>query len=394
MGLLPPIVESLLGLGKAPPITLADKPPAWRTRIKEAAYTSPDGKRIRFDFTDVSREFELRGTPFEFPQVNDAYVQKKGFGARKYRWTCYFSGPNHDLIATAFEAALCEPGNGKLEHPFYGLVTPCVPFGTVQRNDALATAANQSVVQVTFWTTTGAVYPNSDPATHNEIALMVKDFNVEAAQAFAKKIHAPKAPDRANLIATIKDFVKKISASMSAISSKVASVRREMQDIQDGINFGIDVLIGQPLLLAQQLQNLVLAPARAVVGIESRLDAYYRLASDVFGSNAMNPTTTIAGSGALIRRNAITNDFHLSDLIVLSAVAGTVIAVSRQAVAGRPAELQGAPASCSGCSSHRRNLRRRLVQARRWFCRDRFARRHQRGADRHGRDRAGAASGR
>lgn len=329
-----------LGLGGEPPlITLANKPLAWQKRLREAAYTPPSGSRnrIKFQYVDVSREFDLRGTAHEFPQVNDAYVQRTGFGSRRYPLACYFSGQNHDLIATAFEAALMEPGIGVLEHPMYGTLSKVVPFGTVTRNDALATAANQSVVQVTFWTTTGKPYPSAEPQTQNEILAAINGFNVQAAQQFASKTNLKKAAFRAGVIATIKGFLKKVAGALAKVSAATAAIRRKMQDAFDAINFGVDVLIGSPLMLAQQISNLIQAPGRALAGIMSRLDGYGRLADDIFGSSQANPGERLgSGSSLLTTRTSLANEFHTADLFGSSAIAGSVLSVAAKPPVGAP----------------------------------------------------------
>jgi hypothetical protein len=331
-----------LGLNLArDPRTLANKPPAWVGRLREAAYTPPSGSRnrIKFQYVDVSREFDLRGTAHEFPQVNDAYVQRTGFGSRRYPLTCYFSGPNHDLIATAFEAALMEPGIGKLEHPMYGTLTNVIPFGTVTRSDALATGANQSVVQVTFWTTTTKPYPSANPQAQNEIKLaVVESFNIQLAQQFQAKMDLKKATSRAGAIATIKGLLKTVSGAMQKVSNVTTKIRREMQDIQDALNFGMDVLIGQPLLLAQQISNLIQAPANAIVGLESRLDGYVRLADSIWqDSSAANPAERLGSESSLLTtRTQLANDFHAADLFGSNAIAGSVLSVATKPPPGAP----------------------------------------------------------
>lgn len=335
---LPPGLAGLLGLGlPGQLVTLSNNIDGWRSRLREGAIKAPSGTRIKFDYVDLSREFELRGTAFEYAQVSDAYVQRKGFGPRKYPLTCYFSGRDCDRVATAFEAALCESGFFVLYHPLYGTLNNVVPFGTVQRSDPLGTAANQTIVNVTFWTTTGAVYPNSDPATQNEIALALGNFNVEAAQKFAVKMNLSKAALRAGAIATIKGYLKKVSGALSAVSSSVSAVRRQMQDIEDAINFGIDTLIGQPLQLALQICNLIQAPARAIAGINSRLDGYNRLLNDIIGSAEASPGESFASGTALLsRRDSIGNDFHISDLFATAAVSGSILASAGKPETGAP----------------------------------------------------------
>jgi prophage DNA circulation protein len=338
-GALLPGLAGLLGLDQfGAPVSLDQRVTGWRKRLRPASFKSPSGIAIRFQYVDLSMEFELRGTPWEFPQVNDAYIQKKGFGPRKYPLLCYFSGDNCDLEAKAFVAAICEPGQGFLHHPLYGDLNNVVPFGTVKRTDAVTTAGNQTIVEVTFWTTTGAVYPNSDPATQNEIAIGLGDFDLQAAQAFNVHMRFNKAALRVGAIATIKGGLKKFSSAMSAVSNSTTAIRREVQDGLDALNFGMDVLIGQPLLLAQQISNLIKTPGRAIAGIGSRLDGYGRMIDDIVGSPAANPAEQFgSGTSLLQRRDSVANDFHSSDLFVMNAVAGSILAAALRPASGAPA---------------------------------------------------------
>jgi len=193
---------------------------SWKDRIKQAAYTAPkSGTRILFDYEDVSRSFTLRGTQFDFPDVDEGYVQKRGNGSREYPLTCFFTGKDCDRLATAFEAALLEPGIGKLEHPIYGTF-PVVPFGKVERNDALKSAANQSVVSVTFFTTVGAVYPSSKASALNEIAAAIDGFNVQAAQQFVGNTNLKGVANALAAANTFKAFLKKVRSALKALATK------------------------------------------------------------------------------------------------------------------------------------------------------------------------------
>jgi prophage DNA circulation protein len=302
----------------------------WIDRLREAAYKSPSGKRIKFLYEDVSREVTIRGTAFEFPGVNESYVQQMGNGPRRYPLRCCFSGPQSDLEATAFEAALLEHGTGLLEHPRYGNIS-VVPFGDIARRDDLKTAANQSVIEVTFWTTLGAIYPTNDAHPQNEVLAALGDFNVEAAQAFANATNLTTAANKAATKATIRGMLKQVGGAFDDASSGVSAVRGVVKDATDTINQGMDVLIGKPLLLAQQISNLIQSPARALAGLESRLDGYGRLFDSIFGTAAANPAERIdATSSLLSRRNRVANDFHSADLFSLNCVAGSIVAVSAQ----------------------------------------------------------------
>lgn len=306
---------------------------SWQGRLREAAYTSPKGTRIKFEYMDVSREIPLRGTVFEFPGVDGGYVQRSGFGPRQYPLRCFFQGLKHDLVATAFEAALCEPGVGKLEHPMYGAIPKVVPFGSITRRNELVNGTNFTVIEVTFWTTTGAVYPSASTDPQSEILASLGNFNVVAAQQFANSTNLRGALNKANAKATLQSYLSKVKSALTKASQAVSKVRRQFADYQSQVNGAIDILIGQPLLLGQQVSNLIQAPARALSGITARLEGYEDLANSIISSTQAAPGKTLASGIALAQRTQrITNDLHISDLFALNSVAGSAIAVVAQPI--------------------------------------------------------------
>lgn len=315
---------------------------AWTDRIREAAYTSPKGTRLTFDFEDVSREVTKQTTAFEFPGVKDAYVQDNGFGARRYPLRCFFSGSDHDIAAARFEAALLEQGVGRLEHPFYGLVK-VTPMGDITRRDDLKSAANQTVIEVTFWTTTGLPYPQATGDPKSEIQAALDAFDASAASQFAAKMDLRKAIHRAGALAGVQKLLRSVGDGFDGISEATLAVNREFRDIQRTVNLGIDVLIGKPLLLAQQISNLIKAPGRALAGIQDRLSAYRALADSIFGSSGGNPGNYI-GTGPVIadRVTRLANNFHISDLGAMNALGGSVTSVLNTTFGTKPAALDAA----------------------------------------------------
>lgn len=311
-----PIVDAAAGL------LGLDTAASWAERLQEAAYTSPGGTRIRFLYEDVGRTTSKRTTAFEFPGVNDAYVQDNGHGSRKYPLRCVFTGNNCDKLATAFEAALLERGKGKLEHPLYGTFD-VVPFGDITRRDDLKSAANQAIVEVTFWTTVDAVYPSGDGNPRSEILAALDGFDLAAAQQFTAADLAS-ALQQANLKSTIRKTLRQVSATLQSVADSVESVNREFRDLQSLVNFGLDVLVGQPLLLAQQIANLITAPARALAGIRSRLDAYRNLLNQLLSNSRSSSADRALSANQRIKAQ---NDFRVADLSANSAVAGSVRSV-------------------------------------------------------------------
>lgn len=311
-----PVVDAAAGL------LGIDGVASWEDRLQEAAYTSPGGTRIRFIYEDVGRTTSKRTTAFEFPGVNDAYVQDNGHGSRRYPLRCIFTGNHCDKLATAFEAALLERGKGKLEHPLYGTFD-VVPFGDINRRDDLKSAANQSIVEVTFWTTVDAVYPSGDSNPRSEILAALDGFDLAAAQQFTAA-DLDSALQRANLKTTVRATLRQVSAALQNVADSVESVNREFRDLQSLVNFGLDVLVGQPLLLAQQIANLITAPARALAGIRSRLDAYRNLLNQLLSNSRSSSADRALSANQRIKAQ---NDFRVADLSANSAVAGSVRSV-------------------------------------------------------------------
>ena len=305
----------------------------WRDRVKPAAYTSPvTGTRVPFQYEDVSRGFDIRGTAFDFPGVTDSYVQQTGYSSRKYPMVCYFTGKNCDLLAGGFEAALMEPGIGRLEHPIYGTIA-ALPFGAVERNDALKSASNQSVVTVTFWTSIPAIYPDAASGGTNELEGALDLFNAAVAAQFSSNTNLLTTIRKQTAIGTFKSMLKKVKAALGAVSDSVASVRNQFGNALSTVNSGMDVLIGGPLLLAQQISNLIQFPGRALAGLSSRLDAYARLAQDIFGSSAASPAKVLSSASILFDHQAnVANNFHISSLFAMNAVAGSVVSAIAQPI--------------------------------------------------------------
>lgn len=301
---------------------------AWQGRLREAAYTTPTGTRILFAYEQVSRETEKRTAAFEFPDVDDAYVQDNGHGARKYPMRCIFWGDEHDRAASFFEAGLLERGIGRLEHPFYGAFD-VIPFGGITRREDLVSEANQSIIEVTFWTTVRAVYPSDQRNPRNEVLSALDAFDLASAEQFAATADLRKAVAKANLMATVRELLRATSAALSGASSAVLKVNREFRDLQQTVNYGLDVLVGQPLQLALQVSNLIKAPARAVVGIASRLDAYGQLAQRIIASYASTGDTY--GTAFQSLRLRARNDFAMADLSALNAVGGSTLSVVENA---------------------------------------------------------------
>ena len=290
----------------------------WNDRIREAAYTSPSGERIVFDYENVSKTVDKKTTGFEFPDADGTFVQDLGHSGRKYPLRVFFWGDDYDQEADAFEAALLERGTGKLEHPIYGTVD-VVPFGTITRRDDLKTGANQAILQITLWETIGLIYPTSQTSPAGAVLTAVDEYNDAVAVEFEEVTTLDSAVDAATFKNSYQALLDSASSGLRAIADTQDDVRQQFDAIVDSINQGIDILISQPLTLAFQTTQLIQSPARALTGIEARLTAYRNLANLIITGDSAVVTPSLDASSS--------NEFHTKDLYASTYVTGSVVSV-------------------------------------------------------------------
>ena len=299
----------------------------WSERVRKGAYVSPLGKRVVFDTENLERDFDIRGTVFEFPQYGGDYIQRTGLGSRRYPIRAIFHGAQCDFEATTYEAALSEDGTGKLEHPFYGIFD-VIPLGTVSRRDDLVTAANQSIVDAVFWSTIGAVYPGIQKTAVSEIDAWLGRFEGAAIDGFGAVADVADVAKGTGLLKSLEQMVDLVGDAFDGISSAVSDVRRGIADVAGLANRTLDVFVGKPLLLARQVIDLTKAPGRAVDGLLDRLDGYGRMLDSIVGSAAGSPASKLLNGATMAQTRArVGNAFHAADLTAMAGVASAVAGI-------------------------------------------------------------------
>lgn len=260
---------------------------AWDDRLKQGAYISPGGTRIVFAYEDLSRNFDKKTTGFDFPGADGTFVQDMGITGRKYPLTAFFSGSDCDLEANAFEDALAERGRGRLEHPIYGTVD-VVPFGTVTRNDALKTAANQSVVEVTFWQTIPLVYPipQTDPASEilgniqelgdvlgDSVAGKLDIFDPRAIQSFKAQVTV--------LVESVQKVIGKYAEIKETVASKVAEILTLVDSIVVPVAETVQSVRDTIKDVVTNVLELVASPSEVVTSIKDKFNDYKNLIDEL-----------------------------------------------------------------------------------------------------------------
>lgn len=306
---------------------------AWQDRLNEAAYTPPSGSRIVLAYEEVRTASELRGSRFDFANVQGSYIQATGSSGREFPMRVFFNGDDHDTKAAAFLNALREPGEGTLEHPTAGRVQ-VVPLGRiVQRND-LVRAANESAFEVTFWETIGALYPSSQNDPASDVLAAVSAFNSAAATAYEDGISLATGSELSELISDVRAKTQQARKFLQPIAATVESVSNQFDDIADSITEGINVLIGEPLTLAFQIVQLVQAPGRAVALWQDKIEAFANLAANITTAGARSPT---------VDRTA-QNLFFTDDLYASGALTGAIVGAVNNEFTTQPDALQAAQA--------------------------------------------------
>lgn len=251
--------------------------PSWIDRLQEASYTGADGTEITFDYGDIQTLYTKKVSLFENIVGSGGYVQDNGVGTTRFPCIWYFHGDQHDKQAQTAIKAILEKGESVLNHPLWGAVN-VVCSGSIQHISNLMTEANQTTIITEFLETTGLLFADV-PA----FPQLLESFQEAAAESFAEKVQLDDPADIQNVKTDVVSQVGNITNTLDAISSGVADVQTEMDDIGDSIIRTIDAAVGQPLTIARQIQNLINTPARIAALARAKLDAYRNLAEDIFG---------------------------------------------------------------------------------------------------------------
>lgn len=288
-------------------------PPAWLGRLKKASYTSPSGQVVPFEYADLEDSVEKKTTAFESAVGDGTYIQDSGRTSGRFPMVIAVTGNDYDMKAQAFLSALLERGEGVLSHPIYGKIT-VVPFGEIGRADNLVSGAGQAIFTVSFYETTGLQIGGG-----GGVPQLYDSFLDASAVDFSNKLNMDDISDAANFVTKVKAGIEKAKKVMMKISDGQALLQKVIEGIGDSINRGIDLLIGQPLMLARQTQVLIGEPARQISSIKAKIQGYKDLAASIFEQ-------TFGASEH--EATADKNNFHFAKLLAGTTVAASALGAS------------------------------------------------------------------
>ena len=311
----------------------------WENRLKEAAYTSPSGDRMRFDYEDLSCRIIKKTTGFNFPDADGTYVQDHGLAGRQYPMRVIFWGKDCDLIARGFEILLEEKGPGKLEHPIHGIKN-VVPFGTITRRDDLKTAANQVIFDVVFWDTIGIAYPESQSDPESDANAALDAFQLAQMAQIDQQVSLSTPLEEASFINQMQSSMQDVTNVLTAIAEVQQAVLDEFNEYAELAGSALDN-VGNILAIAQNVQNMIAAPSNAADSLAAQMDAYNNLAQNIFGSNdAISVPTT--GPNAAGTDRSDSNKFFARDLFACSYVTSSARSTINNEFKTRSAALAAA----------------------------------------------------
>ena len=335
MGLLSNI-KSALFPGDAGP----DAPPAWIGRLQEAKY-SAGGFEVKFLYLDLTSYFGVKTAVFNNVDSDGVYVQHNGTGVNRFPCLMVFSGSDNDDEAKTALSALTYRGDGQLNHPVFGPIT-VVPTGEIEQVNAFVTAANQTSIIVELIETTGLLVGKEEP-----FGSVLDSFLENAAKSFDDIVITVDVPEEIALAQKVKAGIAKVKDINDRLSNAVAATQAAVDDTFDSINSAIDTLVKDPLMLARQVQRLVLTPGRELGLIRSKLEAYANLAADIFGTDD--------SAGGNTYDNTARNNFAVDNLIAGAAVAAlsqvgvnSTVPASRQPDADPASANQANPGNLFG----------------------------------------------
>ncbi|MBQ6782285.1 MAG: DNA circularization N-terminal domain-containing protein [Treponema sp.] len=302
---------------------------AWTGDIVEAAYTSPSGKRMAFNYdAALEKKTSLKTAENTFPDVDGAEVQSLGLGGKKFPMTAIFSGADCMTEASSFEELLCERGYGILEHPIYGKHT-VVPTGEIARGDDLVSALNVTYVKVIFSETiTDRTFPDSEVAAADALDAAIEGYEDVASGAFAGLIEAGSVDDELQLQSVLKAQSDSLFKGITKLAENAGDLQQKQSLLQQVQNLKTTVQgwIGKVDGIAANAQGIATVliktarlPSEIAIGAMAKVEGYASVMKDIINNVKNDP----------VGAKAVTNQYAVTSAILGALVAAAGFGVAK-----------------------------------------------------------------
>lgn len=299
---------------------------AWLDEISAAAYTSPGGKRMEFNYdASLERTTALKTAESTFPDVDGAQVQSLGLGGKKFPMTAIFSGADCFKDADAFEELLCERGFGQLEHPIYGKHN-VVPTGEISRADDLVSGLNESRVKVTFAETLiDQSFPESDVAAQDALSEAMDEYEDAAVAEFEDTIQIDSIDDALELQQALQEKSNSFFKGMMKVAAGVGKVLDKIKQVKSKVDSAlakVDEVAKNVQDIAVGIIQVARMPAQIATDAMAKIEGYSSVFKDIINNVKKDP----------LGINSIRNQYAATNLIVGALVASMGFGVAQTAM--------------------------------------------------------------
>lgn len=232
-------------------------------RLRVASYTSPSGVQSTFEFKVLSRSLSHKAAIMELPQQNVADVQDLRMTAPRFALQCIFIGPDYDLAADAYVAALSEyvtpQSPGVLQHPRWGTIN-VMPLGISQTENFTETMG-QALVEVEFIKMNAVAYPASATNAASGISADLTAMQNNAAAAVGAGLAPANALDSSVCQTQLSTMANALPAQMAGISSNDPTVGPSLASAISSFVSGLPSAMSNGTALCNSVVAMMQIPA-------------------------------------------------------------------------------------------------------------------------------------
>lgn len=246
---------------------------AWRDNLRPASF-----RGVPFFVDSITRTQDLHADEQVFPGRDDpgdaVAVEHMGLGPRRFRIDAFVVGPDYDERLAALEAALEEPGPGRLVHPYRGelVVSVVGQVQTVEQRQRLGYARVSFTVVVTEsfgLRRTPDLEAILDRDLDAFLDALARDFRVQYDDGLPQELQQSSADAFAAAASALSDVYAAVTSGIGEVADFASEVGGAMRELERFASAPFDAANA----LIHALGTITSAPQRmlgAALSLETR----------------------------------------------------------------------------------------------------------------------------
>jgi prophage DNA circulation protein len=254
---------------------------AWQDRINPTIkMISPNNQTFEAKWAGSNRQVSKKIGQFNYPKFKGTIVQDLDVVSTLYPMTIYFDGRDHDKDANSFLDAFKENGQWEVIHPLKAIGQLALQPISIEIVDDPINSANVTAIKLEW------IEPaNIDiTLTADFLSTSILDDALEAVEAasdsFAEIRQTAFAP-----IQAVRNIIDKtvsiVNTATGTLSSTVAEINSEVNQITRSINSLLDATILEPAEIANSIYQLTNLPSTVSNSFQARIDFYEEAVDDL-----------------------------------------------------------------------------------------------------------------